>query len=192
MARVFGQLRDPRQARLFIKLDCWHTLALPLFQRAFPTTPWVFMYRDPVEVMVSQMRQRGSQMVPQFVPPSLYGIALKSGVPDEDYCARVLASVCEGALRGHADPPGLMVNYQEMPGALISRILPHFGVAPDEAEQEAMTGAARFDATSTGFEFKPDADEKQRAAGDKVRLAAAAHLNEIYARLEAVRMGPAT
>ena len=191
MVGAFGQKRDPRAERFFIKLDCWHTLALPLFRAAFPNTPWVFMCRDPVEVMVSQMRQRGSQMVPQFVPPSLYGIDLPSGVPDEDYCARVLASVCEGALRGHANSAGLMVNYSEMPDALFSRVLPHFGVTPDEAERAAMAGAARFDAKTVGLDFRPDADEKRRAASDKVRRATNDHLDAPYAKLEALRAAQA-
>ena len=192
MVTVFGHARDPDAERFFVKLDCWHTLARPLFRRAFPQTPWVFLYRDPLEVMVSQMRQRGSQMVPQFVPPSLYGIDLQSGVPDENYCARVLAAVCDGALRGHADHAGLMVNYQEMPEALFSRILPHFGVTPGEAEREAMARTARFDAKMAGFDFKPDADEKRRAASDKVRRATEAHLDGPYARLEALRTAQTT
>ena len=78
MIAVFGRKRGDQRGdhsrRYVIKLDCWHTLALPLFRRAFPDVPWVFLYRDPVEVLVSQMRQRGMQMVPQFLPPSFYGI----------------------------------------------------------------------------------------------------------------------
>ena len=35
-----------------VKLDSWHVLALPLFRRAFPQVPWVFLYRDPIDVMV--------------------------------------------------------------------------------------------------------------------------------------------
>jgi hypothetical protein len=62
MSAAFGR----RGGRPFVlKLDAWHALALPLFRRAFPDTPWVFLYRDPVEVLVSHMRQRGSQMLPR-------------------------------------------------------------------------------------------------------------------------------
>ena len=48
----------------FVKFDSWNTLDLALIRRAFPDVPWIFLYRDPVEVIVSHMRQRGSQMIP--------------------------------------------------------------------------------------------------------------------------------
>ena len=53
---IIGALGQPRggERHYFIKLDSWHTLALPLFRRAFPDVPWIFLYRDPVEVIVSQ------------------------------------------------------------------------------------------------------------------------------------------
>src|SRR5581483_3596580 len=37
-----------RGARTFVKLEAPHTLALPVLQRIFPETPWIFLYRDPV------------------------------------------------------------------------------------------------------------------------------------------------
>ena len=74
MVAAFGRRRGGRERHYFIKLDSWHTLALPLFRRAFPSVPWVFLYRDPVEVLVSQMRQRGAQTVAEIIPPSFYGI----------------------------------------------------------------------------------------------------------------------
>jgi hypothetical protein len=52
MVAALGQARAG-ETRLFLKLDCWHMRDLPLFRRAFPNTPWVFLYRDPVEVLVS-------------------------------------------------------------------------------------------------------------------------------------------
>ncbi len=98
MVAAFGRKRSGRERHYVVKLDCWHTLALPLFRRAFPDVPWVFLYRDPVEVLVSQMRQRGMQMVPQYLPPGFYGIADTDATMDEDYCARVLGVICRAAL----------------------------------------------------------------------------------------------
>jgi mannose-6-phosphate isomerase-like protein (cupin superfamily) len=47
------------QELYFIKLDAWHIHKLPLLRRVFPATPWIFVYRDPIEVLVSQLRQPG-------------------------------------------------------------------------------------------------------------------------------------
>src|SRR4029077_6493953 len=93
---ALGQKRTGSEQHYFIKLDCWHTLALPLFRRAFPAVPWVFLYRDPVEVLASQVSQPGTQMLPRGIGPNLYGIERAYGPGSaEDYYARVLAKVCE-------------------------------------------------------------------------------------------------
>ena len=94
MVGAFGRSRLDSRTRLFVKLDSWHTLALPLFRRAFPSVPWVFLYRDPVEVLVSQMRQRGMQMVPGMMPPHLYGLEGDEGMSAAEYSARVLEKIC--------------------------------------------------------------------------------------------------
>ncbi|MGR4866398.1 aspartyl beta-hydroxylase [Caulobacter sp. LARHSG274] len=184
---AMGQARDPGQSRYVVKLDSWHALALPLFRRAFPDTPWVFLYRDPLEVMVSQARQRGMQMVPAFAPPALYGLDLPGGVPDEDYWARVLAAVCDAALDGYAEGGGLLVNYAQLPGAVSAQILPHFGIAGSPADRVIMDRIALRDAKAPSFAFAADSDAKRRAATAAVRTACARRLDGVYARLEALR-----
>ena len=186
MVAAFGRKRSGRERRYVVKLDCWHTLALPLFRRAFPELPWVFLYRDPVEVLVSQMRQRGMQMVPQYLPPRFYGIADADATMDEDYCARVLGVICRAVLDHHALGGGLVVNYRELPGAVTTAILPHFGIACGDDERQAMRRTAERDAKSPSLPFAGDTQIKQRAATAKIHDAAARHLHEIYARLEAL------
>jgi hypothetical protein len=43
---ALGQARSGEERHLFVKLDSWHALALPLFRLAFPTVPWIFLYRE--------------------------------------------------------------------------------------------------------------------------------------------------
>jgi hypothetical protein len=182
MISAFGRKRSGHERRYFIKLDCWHTLALPLFRRAFPEVPWAFLYRDPVEVLVSQMRERGMLTVPQFLPPSFYGIGAES-VPDEDYCARVLAVICRAVI-DHNPRGTLILNYRALPDAVGAVILPHFGISCGEEERERMRQAAQQDAKSPSVPFASDTAAKQQAATPAIHRAAADHLDEIYARLE--------
>lgn len=190
MLAAFGRKRSGAERHSFVKLDSWHTLALPLFRRAFPSVPWVFLYREPVEVLVSQMRQRGTQMVAEIVPPSLYGIDDAGGMRAEDYCARVLNRICTSVIDNYDDGGGLLVNYRELPGAIWTRILPHFGVACSDDERAAMHRVTRYDAKAPSFEFADDTAAKQRAATDPVRAAAERQLGDVYRRLEALRIGP--
>jgi hypothetical protein len=188
---ALGQKRGGDERRYVIKLDCWHSVALPLFRRAFPGVPWIFLYRDPVEVLVSQLRMPGAQMLPQGVGPNFHTIERAYGPGTaEDYYAQVLAKICEPVVAHFGEGSGLLVNYRELPEAVFSKILPHFGVALDAAERAAMTDAARFDAKTPGFAFAPDSAAKQQAASAAARAAAERWLGDLYGRLEAMRAAP--
>lgn len=191
MVAALGCRRAGNERHYVIKFDSWHALALPLFARAFPGVPWVFLYRDPVDVLVSQMRERGTQMIPEIVPPSLYGIDDFSGIPDMEYCARVLSRICGAAIDHHAAGGGLLVNYRELPDAVFTKILPHFGLACDDGEREIMRRAARYDAKSPQFEFADDTETKQRQATIEIRAVTERHVGAAYRRLEALRIGAA-
>ena len=182
MVAAYGRRRAGDERRFVIKLDAWHTLALPLFRRAFPGVPWLFLYRDPVEVLVSQMRERGTQTVPQLFAPAYYDLADDDGAHAEDYCARLLARICTGAA-DHSEG-GLFVNYRELPEAVETRILPWFALSPNDEARTAMALTAQRATKAPDRIFEADSADKQRQASGAVRAAAAAHLSGIYRRLE--------
>jgi hypothetical protein len=189
LAAMIAALGQPRcgETNFFVKLDCWHALALPLFRATFPDVPWVFLCRDPVEVLVSQLRMPGIQMIPGMLgPQQLATVPSYAGEPPEDYCARVLAAICAPVLTHLADG-GLVVDYRELPQALWTKILPHFGIACSDRDRAVMVEAARIDAKSPFFAFTPDSEAKQQAASASVRATAAKNLGDTYRRLEQLR-----
>jgi hypothetical protein len=188
MIGALGQKRGGDERHYFIKLDCWHTLALPLFRRAFPDVPWIFLYRDPIEVMVSQLHMPGTQMVPKGTGPSFYGIERAYGPgTTEDYYAQVLAGICEAVVAHHGEGGGLLVNYRQLPDALFTAILPHFDVAYGDADRAVMAAAAHFDAKNPGLAFAPDGEAKRQAASEAARAATERWLDDVYGRLEKIR-----
>lgn len=187
LAAAFARSQTDGPRRCFLKLDSWHILALPLFRRAFPTTPWVFLYRDPVEVLVSQARQRGLQTVPGALPAALLGLDGAGALGADEYAVRVLENICQAALDGVAGGGGLVINYNELPHALWTRILPHFGVPVSDADQAAMKAAALVDAKAPYTAFVPDADAKQREASSDLRALAGRRLAGQHRALEALR-----
>lgn len=48
-----GQPGQPEERRFFVKFESWQATLLPLILRAYPDVPWLFMLRDPVEVIAS-------------------------------------------------------------------------------------------------------------------------------------------
>jgi hypothetical protein len=130
-------------------------------------------------------------MVPQFLPPSVYGIAADDVTLDEDYCARVLAAVCQAVIvhhdmSGQDSSGGLILNYRQLPEAVHSTILPHFGISCGRAERDKMRLATQRNVKSPSLPFVGDIDEKQRAATPNLRRAAEQHLGVICRRLEAM------
>lgn len=186
MAVAYGRRRSGIEQRLFIKLDTWHAIALPLFARAFPDVPWVFLYRDPVEVLVSQAREPGPQLVREITPPALYGLDDVEDEPDIDYAARALGRICGAAATALSSPRGLAINYRDLPDAVGQRILPHFGVNLDDGERAAMRTATRFDAKMPMLAFAADSAAKQAAAPAALRDLADRTLREVIGRLDAI------
>jgi hypothetical protein len=188
MIGALGQPRSGGEQHYFVKLDSWHTLALPLLRRAFPSAPWIFLYRDPLEVLVSQLRRRGLHMVPGLMD-DVFGFAPgRATQPPEAHCADVLERICGGVLQHYAPGAALLVNYRQLPAALWTDVLPHFAVACSDDDHAAMAEAARYDAKRPELPFSNDTAAKRQAATDEI-CAAARRLDDVHARLEALRLG---
>jgi hypothetical protein len=152
-----------RETRHFIKLDCWHALALPLFVEAFPATPWIFLYRDPAEVLVSQVRAPGAWTVPSALEPEVFGVGRDDMPPRHEYLARALGRICDAALRHRASGRGLLVNYDQLPEFAQGPLLSHFGVTLSPKDLERMSSVALADAKTPQLIFSDDRQEKRRA-----------------------------
>lgn len=154
-----------------VKLDSWAMLALPLIRQAFPDVPWVFLHRDPVEILASQSGHRGYHMVPGSLPPEWFGLspAVLPAMSLEEYGAAVLARIVRCALAAVGDPLGMFVDYRELPRVAVDRVARHFGVPVSDEHRRAMLGAAARDAKNPVLEFVDDRERKQRYAGDQLR-----------------------
>src|SRR5689334_3275031 len=73
--RVLGRPANPQETHYFIKLNSWHVVRYPLIGAVAPKIPAIFLFRDPVEVLVSNMQQPASWIRPGVVPSAFTGIA---------------------------------------------------------------------------------------------------------------------
>ena len=169
---ALGRPRRGDERGYVLKLDAWATHDLPLLRRAFPATPWLFLARDPLEVLVSHRWQAGMHMLPSVVAPELFGLdLLEAGtMPFEDYGAFVLGAICRQAL-AHRDDGALFLDYRELPGAVHDRILDWFGLECSAAERAAMQAASRRDAKSPTRPFADDTAAKAQAVTPALRAA---------------------
>jgi hypothetical protein len=186
---AFGRKRNADEKYYFIKFDSWNTFDLALIERAFPDVPWIFLYRNPIEIIASHMKQRGAQMIPGVVKEILPNLDSSEilQMPPEEYCARILGRVCESALNRLPNRNALLVNYTQLPGAVTSIILEHFRVAYTPEDIEQMKNAAQFNAKTPQMDFVPDSEIKQKQASDAAHAAAEKWVNPLYEKLEKAR-----
>ncbi len=150
--------------KYLIKLDAWHTRSLSTFRALYPDVPWVFVYRDPMEVLVSQLRQGGMHCMPGAMPPELLGMTFQDMVTlsRAEWCTRVISSFMAAALEFRGDPNGLFVDYNELPGAICARIAPYFGLELDDDDIANVTAATMINAKNPSMPFASDREEKRQ------------------------------
>ena len=188
MVLSLGQKRRPELNRFIIKFDSWHTAHLALIQRAFPDVPWVFLYRDPLEVLVSNLDQRAAAAMPgttEHLPPGVDLMAALT-MPIEHYISDLLAHICRQALIHQNNPLALFVNYQDLPHVALPKILQHFGIQPSDVELLQMQQQTRFHAKQPRETFSPDSERKRREASSAARYFSESIVLPLYRQLESV------
>ena len=98
----------------------------------------------------------------------------------------MFARICEPVLRHYSKGAALLVNYRQLPQALWTTIMPHFGVDCSDRDRAVMAEAARYDAKAPSLHFTPDIEAKQREATTATRAVADERLGELYRRLERI------
>jgi hypothetical protein len=188
MVSALAQRWRGEEQHFFIKFDAWNTLELPLIRRAFPDVSWVFVYRDPVEVMVSQFNQRGAHMIPGVLPLGLFSMDMQTAasLSPEDYCAKVLAMICKAALQ-HSREGGRLINYRQLPDVVPESLLKFFGLHCSDAELDTIRAAAKHDAKNPFATFQNDSQKKKESATKAIRDAADQWLYPVYEELETAR-----
>ena len=161
---VLARPQRPEQRFCVIKLDAWHASRLGLLEVALPDVPWVFIHRDPVEVLVSHLRTPSFMMSGANAPATLGRTVVEAmQSPRELHCANVLAAIL-GAIERRQPDPDALVDYRELPEAIWTRIGPRFGLSFSEAAVERIRAASVYHAKDPSRPFVPDADEKRQSA----------------------------
>lgn len=188
MVSALGQPR-PGVTEYYIKLDSWHILELPVLLEAFPDVPWIFLYREPLDIMLSHHRQRGTQAIPGALPPAVLGLDPPWAPPEtlDAYTARVLAKLCEAAVRFAKHGRGRLVHYNELPGLMSTLCAGHFGVHYTAAELAQMHATTQFHAKAPQQFFADETTPRRQAAPPEVAELTERWLAGPYAQLEAIR-----
>ena len=192
LVHALGQRRRGSEKHLFIKFACTSFAQLERINSIWPDVPWLFLYRDPIETIVSNVNDP-----PTWLTDDDWRVlaSITGATPDEvakmtiaERCARSIGSFYSHAC-DLANDQSLLLNYNQLSVPVISDVLKFFKISPSSQELDAIARASGFYAKeiSGTRPFVADADAKQKLASDLIRELAVRWSEEPYQRLEQKR-----
>jgi hypothetical protein len=188
---ALGQRRTGRERHLFIKFACCSVSQIERIRRIWPNVPWVFLYRDPIETIVSNMQNLPSWLQDEDhrVLASIVGASAAevAAMTREELCARAIAAFYTTAHRV-ANDRALLLNYDQLSPA---NVLEFFAVVPTAAEMEIIARQSQNYSKATpaaARTFVADTEAKHLLATDLIREVAATWANQPYQLLEQKRL----
>lgn len=160
----FGQKRFSEQKYLIIKLDAWHIFNASYLRSIFPELPFALLYRNPTEVLKSHQKNMGMHMIPNLIPPAVFGIASHeiNKISLQQYGALVLEKYFEGFLKFYkTDQNVTMLNYNEGMKKVVEKFmsfanLDYEAVELDKMYERLKTHSKNESAVFLGDSFKEE------------------------------------
>lgn len=185
MFRLLQRQRRDNERCIFFKLDPWHTPAIGELRALLPDTRFMFLYRNPLEVLVSHRRQTGMHMVPGLIDPLWYGYL--AGQASEfhpyEYAAWVLGCIMQKVL-DQMDQGIVLLNYKELGENAWSRVPQIFNLKEDWV----LAKAVRYRHAKNDAAFTDDRIDKLRQADKQMRQYCRCYTAKPYERLESTRL----
>lgn len=158
--------RTEDQEKSFVKFISWNVLYLDFVRRAFPDVPCLFLYRDPVEVIASVLRETTAVLLAKGTDQAAFltgsSAEATGDMSDIRFLAKCYAKYFETVL-----PPrdGVsLTNYRQVSAKNFQRILGRgLGYTPEEEELARMAAQFQYHSKddTDGSKFTPDSAEKQ-------------------------------
>jgi len=193
VVHALAQRRAGNEEHLFIKFACCSFALIEQIKRIWPNVPWLFLYRDPVETIVSNLNDVPPWLLDndRRVLASITGAspAEVAEMSLEELCARTIGSLFSTAHR-LANGDELLLNYKQLSVPVISSVLRFFKVSPSATELETIEHGSQIYSKEAGAKraFVADTEAKQKFASEAVREAAAKWAAGPYQRLEQKRL----
>lgn len=141
---LLGLLCRPRLAaerEIFIKFISWNSLYLNFIQAVFPGVPTLFMYRHPVEVIASVMRETSATRLARGtgLAEFLSGKTARqlSAMDDVDYLSMCYVRNCAAIMQAPAQPSMLAFS-KFAPDTLEQVLAEAYALYPDQRQLERM------------------------------------------------------
>jgi hypothetical protein len=174
-----------------VKFTSWNVLFLDIVRAAFPGVPWLFLYRDPLEVMASHQRHPAGWLANEDFCTSLTQAARLpslAGLDVDQRCAAMLAAYGQAVL--DVGPASInLLNFNQLPAALGADVPGRLGVETTPAQQARIADASRIyskDPTRSVV-FDAERERRERPITDRQREVHIPYTRPVYTALEQLR-----
>jgi hypothetical protein len=171
-----------------IKMFSGNVLQLPLIRAAAPHTPEVFLYRDPLEVLMSNVSTPEQRWVWE---EGLTGVCPRLAIemPIAELFARAIGRMMT-AMKTFVQPNTLLINYADLNQHTVKVVVDHLRLATTDDGLKEVQTILRYRAKQAheGVPFVSDRAAKHTSASARLRSLAFEHCGEQYAALEAIRL----
>jgi len=183
MVSLQGRLRGKEQ-HLVVKWNAWDLCFVQQIKQLYPNTPFVFLTRQPLDILASHQKSAGWHMVPLPQQRRLFDWPVADC---EDgallhYQQRVLQQLILWMLHYCELKQVLMLDYQTLPQAVEERILPFFKLSFSTGELQIMRQNQQQYSKNPQLLFQPDG-WKQKHFDDQQSLELTRKLSPLYQQL---------
>lgn len=169
---LLGQPFRGRERQLFVKFRSWNVLQLAIVRQAFPATPWTFMHRHGLEVLMSLMAEPPAWLHAKAADIGAVEAWLGASQRDiqwmrlDEYAARWLGAFCRAALDELANGGGAALDYATLVANVPWLLKKHFQVPWSNDVEQFVSRNARYHSKdpAKSAEFQSDSSSKRAAA----------------------------
>jgi len=189
---LYGQQRDGAETRFILKFSSWGTFGISWARSLWPEVPCALVIRDPLEVLVSNLTAPSDWLTRKSISSEEFPMldwkrSDAKRMSNEEYCARILGSLCESSIET-IDDRIMVIDYSELDMDGLIKIAQHFHLHAVGAETRFRRVLDTYSKDRAGARaFRPDADDKRRRVTEAIKAAAEKWAIPRYDRLRGLQ-----
>ena len=189
---LMSRSHNPKEQHVFFKFQSVGVRSIHVFTRVFRTTPWIFVYRDTIEILMSHLKSKDQEKAvclrsrshPHALLRQVVGHRDVDSLSAVEFCAAHLASLCEAAIQ---EASGMFIPYSSLPDRIWELVLPnHFGIKNIDIDRMKVVASvySKGRGEKANQEWQADSQWKQDKAWEEIRNAAEMFVKRKFDKME--------
>ena len=186
IVNALSQPRREAERHFVIKQSSFDTCYAPLIAEAYPNTPRILVYRDPIEVLISNYDGMQSWL---SIPKDL-GFSQVQMFEEHTILENAVYAL-KAAFKAFLDSYNehcLVINHNQFSEPAYRELLAWFKVPVTDGQFNQIMQESTKNSKGRGRKFTGDSAKKQERATPKMRALVEEHLYPLYEQLEAKRL----